>query len=328
MATKVLHWGLLSTARINQALVPPLRASKRNQLAAVASRTQQSAENYARENQVPRAYGSYEALLADPEIDVIYNPLPNHLHAEWTIKAVEAGKHVLCEKPLALQVEEVDAIQAAARKHGRVVAEAFMYRHHPQTLKVQELVKSGSLGDLKLIRGSFSFFLSRDGDVRLDPTMGGGSIWDVGCYPISYTRSIVGKEPLEVFGWQATGPTGIDQTFVGQMRFENDILTQFDSSFAVPLRWFMEIVGSNATLSVPSPFKPQTDEKIYLTRDDKTETIEIPGQELYIGEVEDMADAVLLGHAPRIPLEDSRANVAVIVGLLESARTGKPVNLI
>jgi predicted dehydrogenase len=158
--------------------------------------------------------------------------------------------------------------------------------------------------------------------------MGGGSIWDVGCYPISYTRSIVGKEPLEVFGWQATGPTGIDQTFVGQMRFENDILAQFDSSFAVPLRWFMEIVGSNATLSVPSPFKPQTDEKIYLTRDDKTETIEIPGQELYIGEVEDMADAVLLGHAPRIPLEDSRANVAVIVGLLESARTGKPVNLI
>ena len=195
MANNVLQWGLLPTARINQALIPPLRASQRNQLAAVASRTQQSADKYAREQKIPRAHGSYEALLTDPEIDVIYNSLPNHLHAEWTIKAVEAGKHVLCEKPLALSVEEVDAIQEAARKHGRVVAEAFMYRHHPQTLKVQELVKNGSIGDLKLVRGSFSYVLSRDGDVRLDPGMGGGSIWDVGCYPISYARSVIGEEP-------------------------------------------------------------------------------------------------------------------------------------
>jgi D-xylose 1-dehydrogenase (NADP+, D-xylono-1,5-lactone-forming) len=234
---------------------------------------------------------------------------------------------VLCEKPLALSVEEVDAIQTAARKHERVVAEAFMYRHHPQTLKVQELVKSGSVGDLKLVRGSFSYVLSRDGDVRLDPGMGGGSIWDVGCYPISYARSVIGEEPLEMFGWQVTGSTGIDDTFVGQMRFANDVLVQFDSSFVVPLRWFMEIVGSEGTLNIPSPFKPQTDEKIYLTRGDKTEAIKIKGQELYIGEVEDMADAILLGREPRIPLEDSRANVAVISALLESARVGKPVKL-
>src|SRR5688572_16225949 len=139
MANKVLNWGLLSTANINRALITPLRASKRNHLVAVASRTQESADKYAREWKISRAHGSYEALLTDPEIDVIYNPLPNHLHAEWTIKAVEAGKHVLCEKPLALSVEEVDAIQAAARKHGRIVMEAFMYRHHPQTLKVQEI---------------------------------------------------------------------------------------------------------------------------------------------------------------------------------------------
>ena len=327
MANNVLQWGLLSTARINQALISPLRASQRNQLVAVASRTQQSADKYAREQKIPRAHGSYEALLADPEIDVIYNSLPNHLHAEWTIKAVEAGKHVLCEKPLALSVDEVDAIQEAARKHGRVVAEAFMYRHHPQTLKVQELVKNGSIGDLKLVRGSFSYVLSRDGDVRLDPGMGGGSIWDVGCYPISYARSVIGEEPLDVFGWQVTGSTGIDDTFVGQMRFANDVIAQFDSSFVVPLRWFMEIVGSEGTLNIPSPFKPQTNEKIYLKGGDKTETIEIKGQELYIGEVEDMADAILLGREPRISLEDSRANVAVISALLESARVGKPVEL-
>ncbi|HEX6035815.1 MAG TPA: Gfo/Idh/MocA family oxidoreductase [Anaerolineales bacterium] len=327
MANKVLNWGLLSTARINRALITPLRASKRNQLTAVASRTQESADQYAREWKIPRAHGSYEALLADPEIDVIYNPLPNHLHAEWTIRAVEASKHVLCEKPLALGVEEVDAVQAAARKHGRVVAEAFMYRHHPQTLKVQELVKSGSLGTIKLIRGSFSFVLSRDGDIRRDPAKGGGSIWDLGCYPISYARTVVGANPLDVFGWQVIGQTGVDETFAGQMRFADDVMAQFDSSFVIPLHAFMEIVGSEGTLNIPRPFKPEPDEKIYLTRDDKTETIKIKGQELYLGEVEDMADAILLGREPRISLEDSRANVAVICALLESARTGKAIQV-
>jgi predicted dehydrogenase len=327
MPNKVLNWGLLSTARINRALIKPLRASKRNQLLAVASRTQDSADTYAREWKIPRARGSYEALLADPEIDVIYNPLPNHLHAEWTIKAVEAGKHVLCEKPLALSVEEVDAVQTAARKHGRVVAEAFMYRHHPQTLQVQDLVRGGALGAPRLIRGSFTYVLSRSGDVRLDPAMGGGSIWDVGCYPISYARSVLGQDPIEVFGWQVIGPTGIDETFVGQMRFADEVYAQFDSSFAIPFQTFTEIIGSEATLKIPRPFKPETDEKIYLTRGDQTETIEINGQELYIGEVEDMEDAILLGREPRISLEDSRANVAVILALLESARTGKPVFL-
>ena len=327
MSNKILHWGLLSTARINRSLIPPLRASKRNQLVAVGSRAQDSADKYAQEWKIPRAHGSYEALLADPEIDVIYNPLPNHLHAEWTIKAVEAGKHVLCEKPLALNVEEVDAIQSAARKHGRIVMEAFMYRHHPQTLKVQELVKNGSLGTLKLIRGSFSYVLSREGDVRLKPEMGGGSIWDVGCYPISYARMIVGENPLEVFGWQVAGPTGIDETFAGQMRFANDVLAQFDSSFVIPFHTFMEIVGSDGTLNIPRPFRPGTDEKIYLTQGEKTETIKIPGQELYVGEVENMTDAILLGHEPRVSLDDSRANVAVIYSLLESARTGKSIKL-
>ena len=327
MADNVLQWGLLSTARINRALIRPLRASDRNGLLAVASRTSESAESYAREWKIPRAYGSYDALLADPEIDVVYNPLPNHLHAEWTVKALAAGKHVLCEKPLALSVEEVDAIRDAAQKYGRLVAEAFMYRHHPQTLMVQERVKSGSIGDLKFIRGGFSFFLNREGDVRLDPAMGGGSIWDVGCYPISYARAIVGAAPLEVFGWQVLGPTGVDMTFLGQMRFAGDVYAQFDSSFAVPLRTFMEIVGSEGTIQVPHPFKPETDEIIYLTRGDRTETIRVEGQELYIGEVEDMADAILLGRAPRISLEDSRANVAVIRALLESARSGKPVGV-
>ncbi len=324
---KTLNWGLLSTARINNALIPPLRASKRNKLVAVASRSQEKSDAYAKEKKIPRVHGSYEALLADPEIDVIYNPLPNHLHAEWTIKAVEAGKHVLCEKPLALSVEEVDAIRAAARIHGRVVAEAFMYRHHPQTLKVREIIKSGSLGTLKLIHGSFSFVLTHEGDVRLKPEWGGGSIWDVGCYPISNARSALGENPLEVYGQQITGPTGIDETFIGQMKFTNDVYMQFDSSFVIPFHAFMEFVGSEGTLNIPVPFKPNENEKIYLTRDGKTETIKIKGQELYIGEVEDMADAILLGKEPRISLDDSRSNVMTITALLESARTGKAVKM-
>ena len=327
MTDKVLNWGLLSTARINRSLIPPLRVSKRNQLLAVGSRSQETADQYAREGKIPRAHSSYEALLADPEIDVIYNPLPNHLHAEWTIKAVEAGKHVLCEKPLALSVDEVDAIQAAARKHGRVVAEAFMYRHHPQTLKVQELVQSGALGTLQLIRGAFRYVLSSEGNVRLNPEWGGGSIWDVGCYPISYARTVVGEAPLEVFGWQVTGQTGIDETFVGQMRFDNDILGQFDSSFAIPFHVFMEIIGDEGTLNIPNPYKPGVDEKMHLTHGDKVETIRVQGQELYIGEVEDMADAILLGKESLVSLDDSRANVAVIRAFLESARLGKPITI-
>jgi predicted dehydrogenase len=149
----------------------------------------------------------------------------------------------------------------------------------------------------------------------------------VGCYPISYARTIVGEAPLEVFGWQVTGPTGIDETFVGQLRFDYDIHAQIDCSFVIPFHSFMEIVGSEGTLNIPDPFKPAADAKIYLTRDEKTETIKIKGQEVYLGEVEDMADAVLLGREPRISLDDSRANVAVISGLLESARLGKPVRL-
>jgi D-xylose 1-dehydrogenase (NADP+, D-xylono-1,5-lactone-forming) len=320
---KRLNWGLLSTARINRALIKPLRASKRTRLLAVASRSQSSAEAYAREWDIPRAHGSYEALLADPEIDVIYNSLPNHLHAEWTIKALRAGKHVLCEKPLALSPAEVDAIIAAAKETGNIVAEAFMYRHHPQTLKVKELVDSGALGQLHLIKGAFTFTLTREADYRNFKEMGGGSIWDVGCYPISYARMIVGEEPVAVSGWQVEGPSGSDDSFFGQMRFGNGVHAQFDCGFKSPFRSYVEIVGSEAVLTIPTPFKPGVKSELYLERGDERETIKIKGQELYLGEVEDMCDAVLNGTLPRISLMDSRANISVILALLESAQSGR-----
>ena len=325
--TQTLRWGLLSTANINKALIPPLQASKRNKLLAVASRSREKAEDYARRKKIKRAYGSYEALLADPEIDVVYIPLPNHLHAEWIVKAVEAGKHVLCEKPLALSLDEVDAIVVAAKKHGKVVAEAFMYRTHPQSIKVKEIVNSGKLGRLRMVHGSFTYTMADPNDVRLSPEMGGGSLWDIGCYPLSYARSVLGTEPLEVFGWQIVGSTGVDETFMAQIRFPDDVLVQFDCSFRIPYHVFMEIIGDTGTLNIPQPFTPKTGENIYLTSDGKTQAIPVKDADTYIGEVEDLADAILLGKPPVVSLTDSRLNIAAILALFESAKTGKPVKM-
>ena len=325
--TEKLRWGFLSTARINKALINPLRSSRRNQLLAVASRSQDKADAYAHMNKIKRAHGSYQAMLADPEIDIIYNPLPNHLHAEWTIKAIQAGKHVLCEKPLALSVEEVEAISTAVEKHGKVVAEAFMYRSHAQSLKVKEIVESGRLGMVKLMHGSFTFLMTNPDDYRWNPEMGGGGLWDVGCYPLSFMRMILAAEPLEVFGEQLLGPTGVDEVFAAQMRFPGDVYAQFDCSIKVPYHVFMEIIGDKGTLIIPKPFNPGAKETLFLIKEDKTETIPVKGTEPYASEVEDMADAIMLGQPPRVRLSDSRGNVATIQALFESAKTGKPVTL-
>ena len=327
MNDKSLRWGLLSTARINNALIPAIRGAGGNQLEAVASRSQETAEAYAREWNIPRTFGSYETLLSDPDIDVVYNPLPNHLHAEWSIKALQAGKHVLCEKPLALDVSEVVRMQAAARQYGRVLAEAFMYRHHPQTMKAKELVESGRLGALRTLHGSFSFPLTREDDYRWDASMGGGSLWDVGCYPINFMRYLVGEEPLEVFGWQVLGKGGCDETFIGQMRFPGDILAQFDCSFQAPFRTGLEIVGSEAVLTIPHPFKPGKKGELLLEQNERVENIHTPSQDLYRGEVEDIHAAILLGKPARVSLQDSQGNIAAIQALLASARSGKAVRL-
>lgn len=323
----ILRWGLLSTARINRSLIPPLRTSPRNRLVGVASRDPAKAEAYAREWQIERAFGSYEAMLESPEIDVVYISLPNSLHAEWTIKALRAGKHVLCEKPFTTRVEDVDAIAATAREMGKIVAEAFMYRHHPQTLKVKSLIEQGAIGDVRLVRGSFTFTLTGQANVRVNAELDGGSVWDVGCYPISYARTMIGAEPVEAFGMQFTGPSGVDETFVGTLRFGEDVYAQFDCGFRVPFRTHIEIVGSEGVVVVPRPFKPTARETIYIGKaSDQLEPLIIEGPELlYLGEVEDLADAILNGSTPRISLQDSRANIATILALLRSAREGKPI---
>jgi xylose dehydrogenase (NAD/NADP) len=324
-ATPALRWGILGTGRVTRWLVAALRASPRNTLAAVASRSAARAKAFAAEWDVPRAFGSYEALLEHAGVDVVYNALPNHLHETWTVAAARAGKHVLCEKPLGLDVQQVDRMAEAARASRVVVAEAFMYRHHPQTEKVRELVQSGSFGALRLVRGSFTFTLSRPEDVRLDPALGGGSLWDVGCYPVSYARLVAGAEPVEAFGWQALGPTGVDEAFAGQLRFADGVLAQVDSGFRLPYRTALEVVGSEGSIVVRQPYKPRAQETIVVTRGENVTSVPVSGPEPYLGEVEDMADAVLLGRPPRVSLADSRGNAAALVALLRSAREGRVV---
>jgi len=322
-----LRWGILGTARINRMLIPPLQASPDNRLVAVASRDLARGEAYAREWKIGRVHGSYEALLADPEIDAVYIPLPNHLHAEWTIKAARARKHVLCEKPIALTLADVDAMAAACREAKVVLAEGFMYRHHPQTLKVKQLLDEGAIGALRYLRGAFTFELTRANDVRLNPEWGGGCLWDVGCYPVSFARFLVGREPATVFGSQTLGPTGVDETFAGQATFPGDVLFQFDSGFRSPSRAEMELAGTQGWIRIHHPWRPEQDHPLLLHRNGRTEEIHVPGEDRFLLEVEDLHAAVRTGRAPRMSLADSRSNVATLLAFLRSAREGRPVRL-
>jgi len=322
-----LRWGLLSTARINRLIIPAVRASARSDLTTVASRTIERGEAYAAEWKIPRVVGSYDALLADPEIDVVYISLPNSLHVEWTVRALDAGKHVLCEKPLALTVEDVDRVEAAAARAGRTAAEAFMYRHHPLTHAAEIVVKSGRLGPIHGFKGAFTFPLTREGDVRLVPALGGGSLWDVGCYPVSYTCFLAGAAPDEVFGWQRLSPSGIDLEFAGMMRFADGSLAQFDSGFTGPFRTEMEIVGRDAVLRIERPFRTDERSRMLLMIGDETVTLPFEAEAPFAGEIADMEAAALDGRPARIPLSESRRTVQTIRALYDSAASGVPRSL-
>jgi D-xylose 1-dehydrogenase (NADP+, D-xylono-1,5-lactone-forming) len=322
-----LRWGLLSTARINRLIIPAVRASPRSEITTVASRSIDRGRAYAAEWKIPRVAASYEALLADPEIDVVYVALPNSLHVEWTIRALEAGKHVLCEKPLAIAVEDVDRIAEAAKRTGRVATEGFMYRHQPLTHAVEALVASGRLGAVRSFKGVFTFPLTRDGDVRFDRALGGGSLWDVGCYPVSYCCMLAGAPPEEVFGWQQTSATGIDLEFAGMMRFADGSVAQFDCGFTGPFRAEMEVVGREASLRIERPFRTDELSGLILFVGDDREVLPFQSAPPFSGEIADMETAVLDGAAPRVSLAESRRTVMTLTALYHSARTGRPVQL-
>ena len=319
-----LRWGLLGTARINRMVVPVLQTAPRHALTTVASRTLARAQEYAAQWGIPRAVAPYEALVSDPGIDVVYISLPNSLHVEWTIRALDAGKHVLCEKPLALSVADVDRVSEAARRSTRIAAEAFMYRHHPLTHEAVAAVRRGDVGVPRVIRGAFTFTIAPH-DIRLYPELGGGSLWDVGCYPVSYACLIADATPDEVFGWQRTNAAGVDLAFSGMLRFGGGPVAQFDSGFEAPFRAEMEIIGSEATLRVERPFKTMPESRLLLARGDTTSTLPFRPDSAYVGEIDDMAAAVIDGAPPRIPLDESRRTARVLSALYQSARTGRGV---
>ena len=319
-----LRWGIIGPGRIAPRLVRGVAGRERSQLVAVASRDPGRAAAFAAEQGIARSFGSYEELLDAADVDVVYVSLPNHLHAEWTIRALEAGKHVLCEKPLALTVAEVDAISAAAERAGRIAVEAFMYLHHPQILRAIELARSGEFGRLELVNGTFSFPLSYADDPRVDPSMGGGSLWDVGCYPVSFARRIAGEEPDRVTAFARYDAQGVDRTFIGQLHFPGGLLAQFDSGFAAPDRERLEIVGGDATLILTSPFLPEPDgppPSLAMWRGHEATTIDVQSIDQYRAEVDDLAAAILDGTPPRVDLAFSRGTVATIVDLARAARS-------
>ncbi len=326
-----VRWGLVSTANINRRLIPAIRASRQGDLVAVASRSKDSAEAYARQWEIPQSYGSYQEMLDSGKVDAVYISLPNHLHAEWSIKAMQAGVAVLCEKPFAVSLDEVDAMIAVHKQTGVPLAEAFMYRHHPQTKMVGEWVQGGRLGTISLVRGTFDFAMSNPGtNVRMKPEWGGGCLWDVGVYPMSFTQYIMGGLPAWVFGAQWVGPTGVDETFAGQLGYSNGALAQIACSFRTPFHTFFEVVGSEGRLHLNRPFIGQEDHRCTLTFIPKigdSEDIPVPEVELYLGEVEDMNAAVLDRIPNYLTLEETRNHVKTVLALYESAKTGQVVHL-
>ena len=248
-----VKWGIISTARINRLFLAGARQSSDVEILAVASRTQTSAEEYARAEEIPRAYATYDALLADPDIEAVYIPLPNSLHVGWSIRALEAGKHVLCEKPLSRHPAEIARAFDVAAHQQRLLMEAFMYRHNPQTHRVKELVESGAIGRLRMIRASFSFPLIHEGDVRMELGLDGGGLMDVGCYCVSGARWLAG-EPEQVTAQQTLGGAGVDVTLTGTMRFADDVLAHFDCGLALANRHELEVTGDEGSLFVADPW--------------------------------------------------------------------------
>ncbi|MFM8320685.1 MAG: Gfo/Idh/MocA family protein, partial [Chloroflexota bacterium] len=327
---KKVRWGLVSTANINRKVIPAIRQSRDGVLAAVASREPQAAKAYAKEWEIGKSFGSYQAMLDSGAVDAVYISLPNHLHAEWTIKALQAGVHVLCEKPFALSLAEVDAMIAASRQTGKRLAEAFMYRHHPQTRLLGDWLTSGRLGEIRLVRGVFNFKLEQSDNVRLTPEFGGGSLWDVGVYPISLAQFVFGAPPLRVQGMQAIGASGVDEDFVGQMSYPGGGLAQIASSFRTPFHTQAEIVGSLGRLQLTRPFNYLHDPERRMTffpAGGLAQEIETPTEELYLGEIEDMHRAILNGAPNLISLEQTRDHVRTALALYEAARTGGSVEL-
>jgi xylose dehydrogenase (NAD/NADP) len=316
-----MRWGLLSTANINDAL---LGSGSDQEFVAVGSRDKPRAEAYAREKGIARAHGSYEDLLADPGVDAVYNPLPNSMHVDWSIRALQAGKHVLSEKPLSRHPDDVERAFDAADAAGLVLAEAFMWRHHPQAKEAARLVASGAIGQLRTIRAAFAFKGSNPDDVRLKADLDGGGLMDVGCYCISGCRALAGADPERAYLEMLEGGDGVDVAAAALLRFPGDVFAHFDCGLAYPGGAYLSAVGTDGVLFLGDPWHA-AEPVIELRRGGETERIELGrGENSYALELADFAAAVAGEHAPLLGRDDALGQARTIAALYQSAREGAP----
>lgn len=318
-------WGIVSTARINELVLAGARGSDRVQVIAVASRDRSRADAYAREHDIERAYGSYEELFEDPDVQAVYISLPNSLHVEWSIRALEAGKHVLCEKPFTASPGEVEQAFDLAEREGLRLMEGFMWRHHPQTFRCKDLVDDGAIGELRLVRASFSFAADDTADARLLTEPDGGSLRDVGCYCVNAARLMAG-EPDRVYGVQITNRAGVDLRFAATMSFQDGVVCQFDSGLDLPVREELEIVGERGSLIIRDPWHALSP-GIELRREGIAEQVAIESVDSYRLELENLSDAILGRSEPLLGRADALGQARALEALLRSARVGAPVEV-
>jgi D-xylose 1-dehydrogenase (NADP+, D-xylono-1,5-lactone-forming) len=316
-----LRWGILSTANITTKL---LGSGHDQEFAAVGSRDIARAQAFASEHGIPRAHGSYEELLADPEVDAIYNPLPNSLHVEWSIKALEAGKHVLCEKPMSRRPEDVERAFGVAEREGRVLEEAFMWRHHPQLGRARELLEAGEIGELRVIRAAFAFNASDPEDIRLQADLDGGGLMDVGCYCVSGCRAIAGAEPIRGYAEYVPGGNGgVDVALAATLRFPGDVVAHFDCGLSYIGGDQLEAVGSGGSLFLDDPWHGR-EAVIEVRRKDGVERVEVGPANSYALELADFEAAVRGERPPLLTRDDALAQARAIQALYTSVERNAP----
>jgi predicted dehydrogenase len=324
-----MRWGVISTGWVARTFLNALRDSESEQVVAVASRDAERAAATAADFGIARAYGSYAELLADAEVEAVYIGLPNSMHAEWAIAAARAGKHVLCEKPLAVSGAEAESMFAAAREQRVWLMEAFMYRFHPQTLKVRELIASGAIGQPQLVRSAFTFNVTDPRNVRLSAELAGGALRDVGCYPVNFARMIAGTAPSGVAAVARWAASGVDETLSATLEYPNGLIAQIACSLAASRNHSAQVIGSEGAIEIEQAFTPPLDRAttIQLRRGSRgvdLETIEIAPANHYRLEAEAFGRLVAAGHGEpgllEMPLEETLDNIATIEALLQAAR--------
>jgi xylose dehydrogenase (NAD/NADP) len=329
---KRIRWGILGGARIARlCVIPALNRSRNGEIGRLGCRSEERGQTLARQHGIPLTCCRYEEVIEDPHIDAIYVPLPNHLHKEWTLRAIQAGKHVLCEKPMAVNAEDARCMAQAAKDRGVYLMEALMYRFHPRSRRIKELIDQGAIGEPKLIRVAFCFLHPDPSDARFQRELGGGALLDVGTYGVSLARWILSAEPESVQACAEYGPTGVDVTIIGLLRFPGGCLATVEASFMSALQQTFSIIGSGGAIDLPhDAFIPWEKEAIFHlrgTEEEKGKLETVPGADQYRLMVEHFSDRVLTGKALDFPPEESVANMRVLDALACSARERRAVDL-